>query len=77
MALSKWKYQLSLEFPNLLSLNAYEIWAAIGKTVAGKGLPRREMTASWPDWLRRTTLRSRLQLQATGWDVEGDWSGGI
>ena len=30
-----------MEFPNLLSLNAYEIWAAIGKTVAGKGLPRK------------------------------------
>ena len=28
-----------LGISNLLSLNAYEIWAAIGKTVARKGLP--------------------------------------
>ena len=40
------------------------IWAAIGKTVAGKGLPRREMTASWPDWLRRS-----------GFTAPSDWLG--
>ena len=53
-----------MEFPNLLSLNAYKIWAAIGKTVAGKGLPQREMTASWPDWLRRS-----------GFAAPSDWLG--
>ena len=56
MVLSTCKLRLSLEFPSLMSPNAYKIWVAISKTVAGKGLPLREMTTSWLDWLKRTAF---------------------